>query len=72
MLEKAGEAILEEIRTNRSATWSGCARAVLMAVREPSDAVWLAGIGKIDAEEDLNSAFTAMIDAILSEDPSNG
>lgn len=43
------------------------ARAVLMAVREPTDEQWGKGIQKIDDEECLYAAFTAMIDAILAE-----
>ena len=48
------------------------ARAVLMAVREPDDEVYwvgqLAQEGYVSGPGDAGAAFTAMIDAILSEE----
>lgn len=76
MLEKAaraaGEAVSVVLCTSDKIA---VARAVLMAVKEPDDAVEEAGnvalsINGLDSVEgdDSSVCFTAMIDAILNED----
>jgi hypothetical protein len=73
-LEKAARALAKEVQPH--ADWDRMnpqfrapyfreARAVLLAVREPSDVMLLAAKGLPDA--DAYEAFTAMIDAILEK-----
>lgn len=45
------------------------ARAVLLAVREPTSEVAEAGYAVTGYEENCDVSFTAMIDAILAEEP---
>lgn len=52
--------------------WTEVARAALQAIREPSLEMLGHGVDAWNAGGDLVDVWSAMIDAILSEDPTNG